>query len=129
MHLKILCVTIVLFTLVSCSSQPTASNNAPSGKWSGEYNLSSDRTEPISLELTWESEKNLRGVVHAGARALPLTKAVFKPDTGAITMEFDTEGNGGRTVHYVIDGKVNANTMTGTWTHDDQHGDFRVTKQ
>jgi len=127
MHLKILCLTIVLFTLVSCSSQPAASNNAPSGKWSGEYQLSADRTEPISVDLNWENE-NLRGVVHAGARSLPLTKATFKPDTGAIIMEFDTEGNG-RTVHYVIDGKVNANSMTGTWTHDDQHGDFRVTKQ
>ena len=128
MHLKVLCVTIVLFTLVSCSSQPAASNNVPSGKWSGEYELSGDRSEPISVELNWEKE-NLRGIVRAGARSLPLTKAAFKPDTGAITMEFDTEGNGGRTVHYVIDGKVIANMMTGTWTHDDQHGDFRVTKQ
>jgi hypothetical protein len=128
MHLKILCFAIVLFTLVSCSSQTGPSNTAPSGKWSGEYELSGDRSEPISVELNWEKE-NLRGIVHAGARSLPLTKAEFKPDSGAITMEFDTEGNGGRTVHYVIDGKVNANMMTGTWTHDDQHGDFRVTKQ
>ena len=44
-------------------------------------------------------------------------------------MEFDAEGNGGRTVHYVIDGKVDGDTMTGTWTHDDQRGDFRVMKE
>jgi len=44
-------------------------------------------------------------------------------------MEFDAEGNRGRTVHYIIDGKVNGNTMTGTWTHDDEKGDFSVTKQ
>jgi len=44
-------------------------------------------------------------------------------------MEFDAEGNRGRTVHYIIDGKVNGNTMTGTWAHDDEKGDFRVTKE
>ena len=44
-------------------------------------------------------------------------------------MEFDAEGNGGRIVHYIVDGKVTGNTMTGTWTHDGQRGDFRATKQ
>ena len=37
-------------------------------------------------------------------------------------MEFDAEGNRGRVVHYIIDGKINGNTMTGTWTHDDEKG-------
>src|SRR5262249_4173939 len=72
---------------------------------------------------------NLAGAVHAGPRSLPLTKTSFMPETGAISMEFDAEGNGGRTVHYTIDGKVSGAVMTGTWTHDNQHGDFRVTKQ
>jgi hypothetical protein len=59
---------------------------------------------------------------------MPITKASFQRDTGAITMEFDAEGNG-RTVHYVAEGKVNGNAMAGTWTHDDQRGEFRVTKE
>jgi 2-oxoglutarate dehydrogenase E2 component (dihydrolipoamide succinyltransferase) len=29
----------------------------------------------------------------------------------------------------VIDGKVDGNAMTGSWKHDDQNGDFKVTKQ
>src|SRR5262245_3268410 len=121
----------LLLLLSSCTSQPQAvspSKAPPTGSWSGDYALSPDRREAISVELRWENT-NLRGVVRAGFRSIPLTKAAFKPETGAISMEFDAEGNGGRTVHYVIDGKVDGDTMTGTWTHDDQRGDFRVMKE
>jgi hypothetical protein len=121
---------IALILLSACAPQPTASPSSqpPSGTWSGDYALEADRREPIGVDLRWEGE-NLRGAVRSGPRSLPLTKATFKPETGAISMEFDAEGNGGRTVHYVIDGKVSGDMMTGTWTHDDQHGDFRVTRQ
>jgi hypothetical protein len=90
--------------------------------------MDSERREPIRVDLHWEDD-NLNGVVHAGPRSLPLSKASFSADTGSISMEFDAEGNGGRTVHYVIEGKVSANTMMGTWTHDGQRGDFRVSRQ
>jgi len=60
---------------------------------------------------------------------MDLSKASFKPETGAISLEFDAQGNGGQTVHYTIEGKVEGNTMTGTWTRDAQRGDFRVTRQ
>jgi len=127
---RYLTVAFVLL-LSACASKPsaTATNEAaPSGKWAGEYGMGTDRREPINVDLHWE-DTNLRGVVRAGARSLPLTKASFKPETGAISMEFDAEGNGGRTVHYIIDGKVSGDTMSGTWTHDDQSGDFQVKKQ
>jgi hypothetical protein len=118
-----------LFLLPSCAPKPVASDQAvPGGSWTGEYQVSPERRESIGVDLKWEGG-TLRGVVRAGVRSLPLTKASFQADTGAISLEFDAEGNGGRTVHYVIDGKVSGNTMTGTWTHDDQRGEFRVTKQ
>src|SRR5262245_24541797 len=113
--------------LAACTPQKAVSNQAPGGTWSGEYSLG-DRREPISVDLRWE-EGNLRGIVNAGPRSLPLTKASFTAETGVISMEFDAEGNRGRTVHYIIDGKVNGNTMTGTWAHDDEKGDFHVTKE
>src|SRR5262249_40382542 len=113
----------------TCTRQAPVSteNRTPSGTWSGEYG-SPDRRESISVDLRWENGE-LRGVVHAGPRSLPLTKASFTAETGAISMEFDAEGNRGRTVHYIVDGKVNGKTMSGTWTHDDEKGDFQVTKQ
>jgi len=44
-------------------------------------------------------------------------------------MEADAKGRGGQTIHYVIDGKVEKNTMTGSWNHDNRKGDFKITKK
>ena len=123
-----LCLAFVLACLTSCTSKIAVSNDAPSGTWSGDYGPDADRRDPITVDLHWE-DTNLRGAVRAGPRSLPLTKASYQRDTGAISMEFDAQGNNGRTVHYMIDGKVAGNTMSGTWSHDEQHGDFKVTKE
>jgi hypothetical protein len=130
MFTKTLLSALLLTLLVSCSTQPAATTNeaAPGGRWSGEYQVGEGRPEHVTVELKWEGE-NLRGTVYPGPRSLPLTKADYKPETGAISMEFDADGPGGRTVHYVADGKVSGNEMTGTWAHDDQKGDFKITKQ
>ena len=120
-----------LVLVAACASsppKPTVSMDPPGGTWAGDYGPSPDQREQISVELRWEGA-NLRGAVRVGVRSLALTNASFKPDTGAITMEFDAQGNGGQLVHYVVEGKVAGNTMTGNWTHDSQRGDFKVTKQ
>jgi len=128
MKLKLLCLAIAFLGFNACTSQPAISNDAPSGTWSGNYEVVPGRSEAISVELRWEDPEHLRGVVRSGFRTLPITKASFNRDTGAITIEFDAEGNG-RTVHYLVDGKISDNTMTGTWSHDNQRGAFRVTKE
>jgi len=118
----------VVLLLASCASTPAASTAPPSGTWSGDYGPDAERREPIRLDLKWEGS-NLTGVVHAAVRDLPVLKASFKPETSGITMEFDALGNNGQTVHYAIEGKVEGNTMSGTWSHDTQRGDFRLTKR
>ena len=122
------CLGIGLLLLTACASQSALSETPPSGRWSGDYGPDADRREPVTLELRWE-DANLRGTVHAGPRSIELSKASFKPETGAITMEFETQGNNGQTVHYIIEGKVEGNRMTGSWSHDAQQGDFRVTRK
>lgn len=125
-----ICLALLSLLLAACGGSPTpaVSHDAPAGTWSGEYGLGSERREPISVDLRWEND-SLHGVVHAGVRSIPLTKASFKRETSEIAMEFDAEGNRGRTVHYLIEGKVSGNAITGTWSHDDERGDFKVTKQ
>ena len=122
------CLAIVLVLVAACAAKLALSQDPPGGTWSGDYGPDPDRREAVTLELSWE-DGNLRGIVHAGPRSLPLSKASFKPETGAITMEFDAQGNNGQTVHYMIEGKVEGNTMTGSWSHDAQRGDFRLTRQ
>jgi hypothetical protein len=139
------CIAVVMLLLASCMSRNepatevlTSDNSAknpakssaepPEGTWSGDYGPDAARRESIRVELRWEGN-DLKGAVHSGFRSMELTKASFQPDTGAITMEFDAQGNGGRTVHYTIEGKVEGDKMAGTWRHPAQSGDFRVNRE
>ena len=119
---------VLLLLLPACASKTTVSTAPPSGTWSGDYGPDAERRESIRLDLTWEGE-NLRGVVHTGFRDLPVEKVSFKPDAGTIAMEFEAQGNNGQAVHYIIEGKVQGDAMSGTWIHDSQRGDFRLRKR
>jgi hypothetical protein len=128
MKYKIICLIVGLALLSACAPKTTELSTAPpSGTWSGDYGPDADRRDPVTLDLRWD-KTTLRGTVHAGPRSLDVSKAGFKPETGAISLQFDAEANG-RTVHYAVDGKVEGDRMSGTWSHDGQQGDFRVTKQ
>ena len=121
---------IIALLIASCASKPAVpvSDAPPSGNWSGDYGSNAERREPVGVDLRWEGA-NLSGAVRLGVRSLPFTKASFTPATSVITLEFDAQGNGGQIVHYLIEGKVTGNTIAGNWSHDDQRGDFRVTRQ
>jgi hypothetical protein len=129
MFTKSIALFVAIALLSACAApKPAETSNPPSGKWSGDYGSEAGRRESISVDLRWE-DKDLKGVVNAGVRSLPITKASFQPETGAISLEFDAEGNRGQRIHYTIEGKVDGSSMAGTWSHDDQRGDFRVTRQ
>ena len=128
MKCKVFCLTLMFLLAAACAPKPSVSVEPPAGKWSGDYGPDADRRDPVALELRWE-DNNLRGVVQAGRRSFPLTKASFKSDTGAIVIEFEAEGNNGQAVRYVIDGKVDGHSMAGSWSHDAQRGDFHLSKE
>jgi hypothetical protein len=128
MKRNIVCLAIFSFLVAACASKAMSSEKPPAGNWSGDYGPDSERRESIRVELRWEND-NLRGVVYAGPRSIEISKASFKPETGAIALEFETQGNNGQPVRYTIEGKVEGNTMKGTWRHDDQRGDFKVTRR
>ena len=120
---------LAFLLLGACASQPASpppADDPLTGNWSGDYGPDSTRRDPVALELHWDGT-NLRGTVNPGPRGLELTKASFNKETGAINMEFDAFANG-NTVHFVIEGKVNGDTITGDWHRGNQKGDFRVTK-
>jgi hypothetical protein len=127
MKLTCTCLVLSLLLLSACAPKTGPNTALPSGTWSGDYGPDAERRDPVTLDLRWDNT-TLRGTVHAGPRSLDVSQALFKPETGAINIQFDAQA-GGRTVHYVVDGKVDGNRMSGTWTHDGQLGDFKVTKQ
>jgi hypothetical protein len=101
-----------------------------SGTWSGDWGPSPGDRNDVTLQLKWDG-KALSGNVTAGtnvAKPIPLQKTTFDPKTGAVHMEADVSSRG-RTIHYVIDGKVEKNMMSGSWNHDNRKGDFKIAKK
>ena len=98
-----------------------------SGTWTGDWGPAPDHRNPVAVELKFDG-KALTGTVNPGPSAVALQKCTFNSKTSAVHFEADVE-NHGRTVHYVIDGKADKGTMTGSWNHDNRKGDFKITKK
>jgi len=98
-----------------------------SGVWFGYYGTSPRDQAQVRLTLEWDG-KVLTGEVTTGDDPFDIEKATFDPKTGAIHMEVVTPGRGRGVYHYIIDGKVEKDTITGLWHHESAKGDFQVKK-
>ena len=98
------------------------------GTWTGDWGPTPSDRNRVTVQLKWDG-KALTGTVNPGPDAIALQNSTFDSKTGAVHMEADARGYGGRSFHYVIDGKVDKNTMTGSWNHDNRKGDFKITKK
>jgi hypothetical protein len=119
-------------SLVACLVMVVSAlaQDALSGTWSGDWGPSPGDRNDVTLQLKWDG-KALTGNVTGGTNVsspIPLQKTSYDAKTGAVHMEADATSRG-RTVHYVIEGKVDKNTMTGSWNHDNRKGDFKITKK
>src|SRR6266498_4887434 len=97
-----------------------------SGTWTGDWGPSADDRNQVTVELKWDG-KVLTGTVNPGPNAVALQKCTFDPKTGAVHMEADTKSRSGKDIHYVIEGKLENGSMTGSWNHDNRKGDFKIT--
>jgi hypothetical protein len=104
-----------------------AQSDPVSGTWSGDWGPTATHRNPVTVQLKWDG-KALSGVVNPGPNAITLQKTSFDTKTGAVHMEADAVGYAGK-VHYVIDGKVEKGTMSGSWNHEKGKGDFKITKK
>ena len=139
--LLLLSVLSLFVVLAACASEPaTTTEPAPaadapdasadplSGTWTGDWGPSENDRNAVTLDLKWDGTA-LTGTVNPGADAVPLTKASFAQDTGMIMMEADAKTRDGKTVHYMIEGRVEGAMMSGSWNNADRKGDFKLTKQ
>ena len=129
MRAKAVCIIcLVIAIAVGAFGLSRPADDPLSGTWAGDWGPSPSDRNQVTVELKWDG-KALTGTVNPGANAVVLKNSTFDPKTGAIHMEADTKGRRGNDIHYVIDGKVENGTMSGTWNHDNRKGDFKITKK
>ena len=111
------------------------------GSWSGDWWLKKGEENHILLEFDWDG-KTLTGVLNPGTDNVVLQKLSLEPPTGGVARAMDpwilhceadvTEASG-RTVHHVVDGKLQnigayRKVVTGTWTAGTEKGEFRIVR-
>jgi len=99
-----------------------------SGTWAGDWGPSAADRNAVTVALKWDGE-SLSGQVNPGENAVELMECTFDAESGAVHMEANAKSRSGSEVHYVIDGTVDGDSMTGTWSHDDRKGDFKITRE
>ncbi len=105
-----------------------AASDPISGTWSGDWGPSRFDRNPVTVNLKWDG-KTLTGNVNPGPNVVAIKNGTFDVKTNALHMEADARGRGNQTLHYVIDGKLDKDTFTGSWNHDNRKGDFKITKR
>ena len=119
-----------VFCLLICFAfvLPAFAQDPISGTWAGDWGPSKTDRNQVTVQFKFDG-KALTGTVNPGDKAVQLTKSSFDPKTGAVHMEADAKNeiNSGM-VHFVIDSKVDKNTMSGTWNHGNVKDDFKITK-
>jgi hypothetical protein len=103
------------------------------GSWLGDWGATRDRRNTVVVVLDWDG-KNITGAINPGPDAVPLTKASLEPKGWVVHFEADGKDRTGKTVHYVIDGKIENlglynRSIIGTWTEGATKGDFKITRQ
>lgn len=102
------------------------------GTWSGDWGTNPDRRTRILLELHWDG-KAITGTINPGPKAVPLQKASLDTDTWMVHLEADGKDASGKTLRYVVDGKLEnigayQRVLSGMWTEGGTKGDFKLVR-
>src|SRR5215470_19793514 len=106
---------LTLLSILACSLivvSALGQGDPISGTWTGTWGPSPNDRNDVTLQLKWDG-KALTGNITGGTNVsgqIPLQKTTFDPKTGVVHMEADASTRG-RTIHYVVDGKVDKGMM------------------
>src|SRR5262245_39757905 len=99
-----------------------------SGTWTGDWGPNRYERNQVVAQLKYDG-KAVTGTFNPGPNPVTISKGSFNEKTGAIHLEGDGRGRDGGKNHYLIDGKLEKGTITGTWKYDKGNGDFKISMQ
>jgi len=136
--LGLVSVLLSLCLVTSCARVQGSQEGGDSltGTWVGDFGPAFYDRNTITLELNWDGT-NLTGMVRPGVpgarmyrnfESFPIENASFDPKTGIVKFEASYQPRGR---HYIIEGKLNKNTLSGSWNRPDENkdGDFKLTRK
>jgi hypothetical protein len=129
MQLRTIVSLLVCLILVApVFAQQGKAGDSIAGSWTGTWGPNRNDRNDVTVNLKWDG-KALTGNVDSEGQTIPIRKGTYDAKTGEVHMEADAKGRGGDVVHYVIEGKLDNGTLSGSWNHDNRKGDFKITKK
>jgi len=85
------------------------------------------------LELQFDGKRSVSGTTiwrHGGdEQRAAIATGTFDRETGALKLTGDLKNPDGEVVRYVVEGKVDKDIVSGTYSMGEQKGDFRFVRQ
>src|SRR5256712_7854040 len=127
MKVRVTMVSLLFIVLLGHVSAASAQQKGDplTGTWKGDWGPSPTDRNAVIVELKWNG-KTLTGAINPGPDAIPIDKGSFDAQTRKI--HFEATKTAPNFV-YVIDGTVESDKMTGTWTRPNRKGDFQVARE
>lgn len=129
-------ITAFLLSLLICAALPVwvfAQEGHPLvGTWSGDWGPTPTHRNQVTIVMSWDG-KNASGIINPGPDVIPMKVVTLDSTKWTVHIEADAKDTSGNPVHFVIDGKLDnilsyRRTLTGTWSHGNVKGDFKVTR-
>ena len=129
---------VSVFSLIACvllaiTAFAQAGADPLSGTWTGDWGPSAQDRNRVDVDLKFDG-KALTGVVKSTQPQRPdvtISNSSYDAATKTVKMEAEAKNpRSGEAVKYVITGKVEGATITGSWNHaGGRTGDFKLTKK
>src|SRR5262245_36581957 len=116
---SVLCLSIAVFLFAA---------DTISGTWTGEWGPNPYERSQVVAQLKYDG-KVVTGTFNPGTNPVTISKGTFNEKTGVIHLEAEGRGRDGARNHYVIDGKLQKGSITGTWKYPKGNGDFKISMQ
>jgi hypothetical protein len=87
----------------------------------------------VIVILNWDG-KAITGTINPGTDELAIKNATLNPDTWTVHLEADAKDKAGKSITYVIDGKIenlpkHDRSVVGTWKAGSENGPFKISRQ
>jgi hypothetical protein len=102
------------------------------GTWSGDWGPTPTHRNQVTIVMNWDG-KNVAGIINPGPDVIPMKVVTLDSTKWTVHIEADAKDQSGNPVRFIVDGKLDnilsyKRTLTGTWSHGNVKGDFKVTR-
>ena len=102
------------------------------GTWSGDWGPTPTHRNQVTIVMNWDG-KNVTGIINPGPDVIPMKVVTLDSTKWTVHIEAEAKDQSGNPVRFIVDGKLDnilsyKRTLTGTWSHGNVKGDFKVTR-